>query len=161
MSRLPLTDECDPASEYLNCNFFETTTNVTPSVVKRLTARDPMLSKVLQYTLSGWPNNTDPEFAPYRSRRLEITTEQGCLLWGSRVILPPSLRDDVLKELHVAHPGMTRMKSLARSFVWWPNLDNRIEDTVKLCDICQLMRNSPVKDEFSISPLDIPKCSLE
>nr|CDJ93658.1 RNA-directed DNA polymerase (reverse transcriptase) domain containing protein [Haemonchus contortus] len=34
------------------------------------------------------------------------------------------LQDQVLRELHVGHPGKVRMKKLARSYVHWPNLDN-------------------------------------
>ena len=38
-----------------------------------------------------------------------------------------------LQELHEAHPGVSRMKSLAQMFVWWPGLDEDIEATVKHC----------------------------
>jgi transposase InsO family protein len=41
-------------------------------------------------------------------------------------------------ELHEAHPGVSRMKALARSYVWWPTLDQDIEREVKNSHQCQL-----------------------
>ena len=32
------------------------------------------------------------------------------------------------------HLGIVRMKMLARSYFWWPSLDETIEDYVKQCD---------------------------
>lgn len=45
--------------------------------------------------------------------------------------------------LHEAHPGIARMKSFARGYVWWPNMDESIEDCVKECTICQSDRKAP------------------
>jgi len=44
---------------------------------------------------------------------------------------------------HEAHPGMIRMKGLARMFVWWPGIDGDIERTVRLCQKCQTSLSSP------------------
>lgn len=57
--------------------------------------------------------------------------------------MPSRGRKRVLVMLHEAHPGMARMKSLARGFVWWPRLDKDIEDCVKECTICQSSRKPP------------------
>ncbi len=46
-------------------------------------------------------------------------------------------------ELHEAHPGVTKMKSLARSFVWWPKMDATIEELVRQCPSCQLIQKTP------------------
>ena len=54
------------------------------------------LSKVLQYVLQGWPSEEDSELEPYSSRRLELSAFEGCILWGSRVIVPPPGRQTVL-----------------------------------------------------------------
>ena len=46
-------------------------------------------------------------------------------------------------ELHTCHPGIARMKTLARMFLWWPNLDSDIETIVKDCSQCQSNRSMP------------------
>ena len=35
------------------------------------------------------------------------------------------------------------MKALAQQLVWWPNLDQTIEDVVKHCEECQQDRSNP------------------
>ena len=80
---------------------------------------------------------------PYWCRRLELTVSDNCLLWGSRVVIPPQIRDSVLKELHDTHIGISRMKSLSRSYVWWPSLNKDIETMVRTCIPCQSLLNAP------------------
>ena len=48
-----------------------------------------------------------------------------------------------LEELHEGHLGINRMKSLARSFLWWPNLDRDLENLGIVCERCQQQRNKP------------------
>ena len=89
-------------------------------------------------------DSTDQKRA-YHCRRHELSTEAGCLLWGHRVIIPYSLRDDVLSLLHSTHMGMSAMKNLARNYVWWPKLDSDIEELVRHCETCQLNQRMPKK----------------
>ena len=49
------------------------------------------------------------------------------ILWGTSVVIPPPGRQPLLKKLHQAHPGVTKMKTLASSYIWWPNMDTDIE----------------------------------
>ena len=65
--------------------------------VRKATRTDPVLSRVLQYVMTGWPHKQiTPEITPYFSKRQEITVEDGYLLWGIRVIIPSQLRERVL-----------------------------------------------------------------
>lgn len=76
-----------------------------------MTAKDPILAKVWKYVLQGWPDGVqDKRMAPYFQRKEELSAEDGCILWGARVVVPPQLRAQVLEEIHEGHPGSGRMK---------------------------------------------------
>lgn len=64
-------------------------------------------------------------------------------MWGTRVVIPPKLRHRVLESLHDGHLGVVKMKSLARSYVWWPGIDHEIEDITKACSGCQQTQRQP------------------
>lgn len=67
--------------------------------VRKATRKDPILSRVLQFVMTGWPDKqNEPKTTHYFTKRHEITVEDGCLLWGIRVIIPKQLRERVLHE---------------------------------------------------------------
>ena len=99
------------------------TTCLDATEIKQHTDKDPILSKVRRYILSGWQiPETTSELQPYITRQNELSVLQGCILWGARVVIPKSCQALVLQELHEVHQGMSKMKSLSRSYVWWPRL---------------------------------------
>ena len=121
---------------------------VDSSQLRRATRKDPVLGKVMVYLKEGWPNKIDDELQPYYRRRHELTIEVGCLLWGMRVVVPKSYQKTILAELHTSHPGIVRMKSIARTHVWWPSIDKHIEQVVHDCSSCQSIRNAPSRAEL-------------
>ena len=115
------------------------------------TRTDPVLSKVSSFVLGlqSWPSlDVNDDLKPYFNRKDELSIEKGCLLFGSRVVIPPTIQSAVLDELHDTHPGIVRMKNLSRSYVWWPKLDLDIENTVKRCHTCQIHGNKTRKSEL-------------
>ena len=80
----------------------------------------------------------------FACRMNEFGVKLGCLLWGSRVVIPLKLRE-ALSQLHNCHRGVSQMKALSRSFVWWPNIERDIENNVKNCRNCQMNKNNPIK----------------
>ena len=112
--------------------------------IQQATRRDPVLSQVVRYTVQGWPpGDVAAELKPYYHHQHELTTENDCLLWGMRVIIPGRFRQQVLSELHQSHPGIVRMKSMARIYVWWPGMDHDIEALVRDCVSCSQSRDCP------------------
>ncbi|XP_031760407.1 uncharacterized protein K02A2.6-like, partial [Xenopus tropicalis] len=108
------------------------------------TSRDPLLAKVWDFTSKGWPNyNSDKILKPYFEKRDELSIDQGCLLWGIRVVIPPKYRQRLLHELHEGHPGVNRMKARARGYLWWPGLDQDIGIFVSQCTACASVQNQP------------------
>ena len=85
----------------------------------------------------------EDKLKPFWRRKVELSCQDGCILWGNRVVVPKAGREEVLRELHDAHPGETRMKRLARMFVWWPRITYDIEATVKKYPECQKNQPSP------------------
>ena len=116
---------------------------VTARQIATWTRRSPELAMVHRYILEGWPEKVQEELKPYWTRRLELSLLDGCILWGSRVVIPLPGRDGLLAELHGGHPGVSRMKALARGLVWWPLLDRDIESTVRQCPHCQQGQSAP------------------
>lgn len=116
---------------------------MTSEKLQRWTTKDPILSRVCEYILRGWLDNHDTDFAPYRQRKCELSVQDGCVLWGARVVIPERGRVPMLEELHQSHPGMSRMKGLVRVYMWWPHMDANIENKVKSCTTCQEHRKAP------------------
>ena len=152
LSRLPLPVApvaCDDPPEIVLVMEQLSDFPITAHHIRTGTHKDPVLSQVLQYVRRGWPtigygeSQLPSQLSPFYRRRTELSICQGCLLWGSRIIVPPTHRAAVLEELHDGHPGMTRAKSVARMFVWWPCIDEDIERTVRQCQACQSTRASP------------------
>ena len=113
------------------------------------TATDEVLQEVLQYVKNGWPAKVLPGLIfPYFCRRDTLSTTQNCLISGNRVVIPDSLRSKVLKTLHSGHPGIVRMKALARTTVYWPGIDKDIQQFVKSCDACAVNAPAPKKGEL-------------
>ena len=94
--------------------------------------------------------------SPYQTRAQELSVQDGCLLWGSCVVVSPQGRELVIRLLHEGHPGICRMKRLARGYVWWPGMDGELEQAVKQCTQCQENQNLPLKDPMH--PWEWPEC---
>ncbi len=144
LSRFPMKMEeykvPDVGEEVLLLDHMDYTT-MNADDIRRWTDRDPTLSRVRQAVLSGWRIDEDEQnIQPYYLRKDELSVLKGCVLWGSRVIVPPQGRDAITEELHATHPGIVKMKSLARAYLWWPNMDKDLERKVNTCKECQSVR---------------------
>jgi hypothetical protein len=134
------------------------TLNATPTTAKQIakwTKQDRILSRVYNMVLNGRIETADQEFKPYRNRINELSVHNGCILWGNRVVIPPQGQEQTLKLLHEGHIGISRMKASARSYVWWPRMDQEIEEMVKKCSECQRLRHS--MNPVTPSMWDTPK----
>ena len=125
--------------------------------------RDYIIARVFESELTGnWRLCEKSEkFKEFVCRNNGFGVKLGCLLWGSRVVIPLKLKEKVLGQLHnchprvsqmkalsrsfVCHPGVSRMKALSRSFVLWPNIDRDIQNTAKNSRDCQINKNNPIK----------------
>ena len=107
---------------------------------------DSVISAVMEYLKYGWPTEISETLKPLYQRRDQLTIEAGCLIWNHRTVIPVVFRRDLLQELHSVHLGTSRMKAVARSYFWWPGLDQDIEVIVSACQLCQETASRPASD---------------
>ena len=121
---------------------------VDTNILRQESQKDPVISTVMRYVREGWPSkNTETNDKVNKFRKLSdsLSTCHGCLIHGSRVVIPQSLQSKVLDLLHLGHLGMGRMKQLARTAVYWPGIDAAIEVASQRCDSCGEYQNKPSK----------------
>lgn len=103
------------------------------------TQNDPILTTVFDYVSNGWPKDNkfpDIELKRWSAKRSMLASEDNCLYYGNRLVIPKKLVPNILEILHKDHKGIVRMKALARGSVWWMNIDSDIEAYVKSCFVC-------------------------
>ena len=108
LSRLPLNVVAEGYSSDPGCFLLSQLDRlpVTALQLKAATTTCSELSPVIRWVEGGWPHKVDPQFSCYR--REELTVEAGCLLWWMRAVIPEKLRQKLLAQLHLDHPGTTR-----------------------------------------------------
>ena len=76
--------------------------------IRHATSVDPVLTKVQEFLTRGWPKSVDDDvrLKSYFNCKFELTLEQGCILWGLRVVVPQRYQKDLLEELHRGHPAL-------------------------------------------------------
>lgn len=123
LSRLPIQDKSLVFEEdFTIINYVEINMrSVDFKVLARETIKDPILSRTIKFLRQGSPKN--PEFKNdveknLFKKRLELSVEDNCLLWGFRVVIPESLRKAVLSLLRASHMGEIKIKQLARNYFW-------------------------------------------
>ncbi len=157
LSRVPLPTDTNrgyDATDVFYCNHLDTLP-VTAKSVAQETRNDPVLARVFDATSRGWGKQPPEGLGPYFTRRHELSIHQGCVMWGIRVVIPKKLQPQILSELHSGHQGVVRMKSLARSYTWWPGIDLDIEHLSRKCSGCQMIQNMP--PAVPLHPWDWPE----
>ena len=97
LSRLPITDDSFPRPNPVFRVSYLDTLPLTAKDIAQETERDPVLAKVKQHILSGWPKYVpDEALKPYAKRKLDLTVEEGCVHWGFRVVIPEKLQSRLL-----------------------------------------------------------------
>ena len=109
------------------------------------TAKDPVLKAVKKCIQEGWKTGACMAYAHFKD---ELCVVNGVILKGPRMVIPVSMRKDVLSKIHVGHLGAEKQKRMAREVVYWPNMNRDIDDQVQECGICQKYRPAHQKETY-------------
>ena len=90
----------------------------------------------------------------YWDFRDELSTDDGMLLKGPRLIIPGELQEEYLSRLHEGHLSANKVQENAKQHMYWTGIDADIEDYTKRCQEC--IKRSQVPKE-PLLPHDIPE----
>ena len=129
--------------------------------------------KLLKDTITkGWPlckDDVPDPIKPYYDFKGELTVYDGVILKGDKVIMPPALRPEILRQLHSTHIGIESCIRRSRECVFWPRITADIRDFLSHCDICNAYSDKNQKEplrpkEVAIRPwekVSIDLCSID
>ena len=106
--------------------------------------------------MKGWPSDKRDvplciqEYWPYRD---ELTTQNGIVYRGKRVIIPEEMRPQMLQRAHASHLGEQYTISTAREIMYWPKMHNELIRTVKECNICQEDQPAQAAEQMMSHPI--------
>ena len=106
---------------------------------------------ILKYIIQqGWPKTikeVPKEIQKYWTFREELTIEDGLILKGMRIIIPNKKREEILKQIHEGHLGLNKCQMRAKETVYWPGLNDQLEQLILNCQLC--LKYSKLKDKGS------------
>ena len=147
LSRLPVQvhNKTTAARSELSLHRIDSVLPITCDDIASETRNDPLLSRVYLLTMNGWnrADEKDEDLKPYHKHRNEINTINGVLTYGSRVIVPARFHNKIMDIIHEGHLGMSKMKAIARGYVYWPGIDQQIEQKALGCNGCAQTRKMP------------------
>ena len=120
LSCAPIADfkESDQQLQEETQVFVDMVMNDIPATEKKLQEikqgqnADPDCVTLKRYCEKGWPNSKSlsPTMTEYQKSAGEITVQQGLLMTGSQIIIPPAMREEMLARIHEGHQGLTKCR---------------------------------------------------
>jgi hypothetical protein len=111
---------------------------VSENELMEATLEEKVMVKLSQMINASHFDDREVDVMPFKQVFDELTvTTEGFILRDTRLVIPTSLRARVVDLAHETHLGITRIKKLIRSKVWFPGIDAMVEEKVKKCMSCQ------------------------
>ena len=121
------------------------------------TANDHQLQQLLMLMRSEWPtdvSNVPISLREYWKIRHSLCCADNLILMNNRIVIPSTMRQEILKCIHEGHMGTEKCKARARSCVYWPSMYEAIEHKVKKCPVCNKYSKGNQKEPMI--PHDVP-----
>ena len=134
---------------------------LTEEKIAEETRRCEKMKKLRKQILEGFPeskNEMPDETADFWAVRKNLEVEGDLILYGHRIVVPASARDEALQHLHGAHQGVTSMLRHAEQTVYWPRMLGDVQLTREKCVHCTRIAPSnsnlpPVKPILATYPM--------
>ena len=135
----------DSSTTKISTYSLESLHSVTWDRVREATASDEDMHLLLSLLENGMPHfrhELPHAVRTFHRFREHLHTSDGVNIYKDRVVIPPSLQQDILSALHSAHQGTTSMMARAESSIFWPGMTSAINATRANCEHCNRMAPS-------------------
>ena len=115
------------------------------------TKHDDEMCLLAKFINDGWPNNkkdVPDKIKQNYNYANELSVINGLIFKSNRLVVPKSLRKNMLELIHYNHLGREKCKSRAREILFWPMINKEIEDMVSNCTVCMKFRKSNSNEEL-------------
>jgi hypothetical protein len=129
---------------------------------KQETLKDPVLQEVMNLVRKGWPpsfSECSLETKPFYHIKEELSIVDSVILKVDKVVIPLSMKRDMLKRIHEEHIGIEKCKARAREVMYRPPINAEIEDYISKCSVC--MQHSDRQQKEPLISHDIPSSPWE
>nr|XP_002730526.1 PREDICTED: uncharacterized protein K02A2.6-like [Saccoglossus kowalevskii] len=123
---------------------------MTMAEIKQATSEDEILQKIMEVINTQKWYDLHHDVVQYKAVKDELSTANGVVLRGNRIVVPKKLQQKAICLAHVGHQGVVKTKKLLRETLWFPGIDKMVEETVTRCIPCQASTHGP---KPSIEPL--------
>ncbi|UYV65499.1 K02A2.6-like, partial [Cordylochernes scorpioides] len=86
------------------------------------------------------------EVMEYWKFRDELTEQDGIIYKGQKVMIPKTLRSELLNRVHASHHGVAASLAKARQAIFWPWMNQSIKETVEKCKACLAYQPNQTKE---------------
>ena len=128
--------------------------------IRQATQINDELALLKHTIMTGWSTNIRdiPQILhPYWTFHEELTIEDGLILKGTQIIIPAKKCEAILKQINDSHLGLTKCKLHAKQAVYWPGLNDQLEQLVLNCQLClKHSRSKRKSDECSALGQEVP-----
>ncbi|CAC5382854.1 unnamed protein product [Mytilus coruscus] len=93
------------------------------------TSKDGTLQTLTRLIINGWPddkNEVPKKVFEYWNFRDEVSNVNGIILKREKIIIPASMRKNILNKLHEGHLGIEKTRKLARDSIFGQELMHRL-----------------------------------
>ena len=123
------------------------------SQIREAQITDEECTQIRNYCSQGWPAymQNQPLPRPYWENRTHFSIVDDLLLCDERLVIPKSMRREILECIHTGHLGISKCRARARASAWWLGLPMQIENMVTNCSTCAKGRPEPTEPLISSS----------
>ncbi|UYV78388.1 K02A2.6-like [Cordylochernes scorpioides] len=118
---------------------FVNISTATAEQIGQQNCKDQTMQVLVNLIRKGWPKSkykVPREAMEYWKFRDELTEQDGIIYKGQKVIIPKTLRSELLNRVHASHHGVAASLAKARQAIFWPGMNQSIKETVEKCKAC-------------------------